>query len=96
MWNYRVWKIQEDNSEKMSIGIFETYYNKDGSIWARATKPYNSIIIDDPLLESDTEIHEQLLDETNWLLEALARPMLIEKDFQYAKPDWKMTEKVNF
>lgn len=39
MWNYRVIKFKDKESDDVTYGLYETFYNDDGDIFAHAELP---------------------------------------------------------
>lgn len=39
MWNYRVIRFQDKDSDDVTYGLYETFYNDDGDIFAHAERP---------------------------------------------------------
>ena len=73
-WNYRIIKKQKD--EYISYGIYEVYYDKDGSIKSWSADPMY------PFLEIETDFEKDdvqgLKDELHRMDKAFSKPILME------------------
>jgi hypothetical protein len=79
-WNYRV-VMQEANGYK-SLGLREIYYNEDDSIFAMSREDEAPLGDDIEDLRGDLEI----------MMEALDKPVLVEKDIEFVDQEHNDTE----
>lgn len=81
-WNYRIFK------EGQVFGIYETYYNADGTIYARTESPE---ILYDPEIDgdgepcSDEDCREVLIKQLEEMLSDINDSPILVEPYEYAK-----------
>jgi len=79
-WNHRVIKRtypRETTEDEVLYGIYEVYYNEDGSIYGHTEDPVN-------VMEYSTD---ELLDTLERMMRCLGKPVLVHGEIEFVETD---------
>lgn len=74
-WNHRLIKRIDDGYEQ--YGIYEVYYNDDGSIYAYTEEP----------IEVCGDTQEDVEEILQWMMNCLEKPVLVYGEIETVDPD---------